>query len=106
MDVHRCWHNRESTPKRSGGALAGGGTLSVDDLFSFLHQPVLAQVSITLIHFEKAILESPDFVVYVHKYVYVFLICQDVSPLTRILLFWERGGMGGSIPGPMPKNLD
>jgi hypothetical protein len=60
----------------------GGGTLRVDDRFGFLHQAILTQVGMPLVDFAKTILESPNFVVYIDKNVYVRLICQNVLPLS------------------------
>ena len=56
------------------------------DFLSFLHQSAFAKVSITLVRFPKAILESLDFVVDVFEWVYVLRVFHDVSPLARILL--------------------
>jgi len=55
-------------------------SLFVCDLFGFLRQPAFAKLSIILVHFASAILESLGFPVYVFEWVCVRLIFHGISP--------------------------
>ncbi len=67
--------------------LARGARLFVEDFLGFLHRSAFAKLSIILVRFASAILESLSFPVYVYEWVGVLLIFHDVLPLARILLF-------------------
>ena len=80
--------------------LARRARLCVEDFLGFLHQSAFAKLSIILVRFASAILESLSFPVYVYEWVGVLMIFHDVLPLTRILLF------GASIhAAPFPATL-
>jgi hypothetical protein len=79
-----------------------------EEFLGFLHQSAFAKVSITFVRFAKAILENLNFIAYVYEWICVYLVFQNVLPLTRILLFAaclnlekQKGGWGWGILADM-----
>jgi hypothetical protein len=73
--------------------------LFAEDFLGFLHQSAFAKLSIILVRFANAILESRSFPVYIYEWICVLLIFHDVSPVNRILLQCRKGiATTGSCP--------
>ena len=83
-DGFKLRHYREP-PLRLRHCLNLPVRFSVNDSLQSLLRPDFAKLSIIHVRFASAILENPNFGVYVCERVCVLLIVHDVSPLTRIL---------------------
>ena len=87
LPIFWAWFSKPTYISPASRFNSGLGRLFVDKLLGFLHQPVLAKLSIALVRLPNAILESLNFFVYVYESICVRLILHDTLPLTRILLF-------------------